>query len=448
MSGSSNRKEISKEFSGKKGKVKLVILAPGHFHANLIQKSNLDMVNDSVFVYAPKGSELDQYLSGVESYNNREDDPTNWKLSTYAGTGFLEKMVNERKGNVVILAGNNCDKTEYIFKSIKAKINVLSDKPLAINEEDFELLEKAYSLAEENNVKLYDIMTERYDILNVVEKMLMNDSTLFGRLEKGTVEAPSIFMESVHHFYKEVSGKPLVRPAWYYDVEQQGEGIADVTTHLIDLIHWKCFPDQSIQYKKDVKVVSASHWATGISLDKFKKSTGLNYYPQYLNQHVKDSVLYVMANGTIHYQVKDVNVGIRVMWKYEAPEEGSDTHSSVFRGTKATLKTIQDKSQDFIKQLYIEKTQNIVGEVFKTNLETSVKKIRKQFPFVTYTRVDEKTYRIEIPQDSREGHEAHFKYVAEKFFGYLAHRNMPDWETANTLSKYYITTTAVTMANR
>ncbi|MFQ8805711.1 MAG: putative oxidoreductase C-terminal domain-containing protein [Alistipes indistinctus] len=34
----------------------------------------------------------------------------------------------------------------------------------------------------------------------------------------------------------------MTRPAWYYDVTQQGEGIADVTTHLIDLAAWKCFP--------------------------------------------------------------------------------------------------------------------------------------------------------------------------------------------------------------
>lgn len=40
-------------------------------------------------------------------------------------------------------------------------------------------------------------------------------------------------MTSIHSFYKEVAGKPLTRPAWYYDVTQQGEGIADVTTHLI-----------------------------------------------------------------------------------------------------------------------------------------------------------------------------------------------------------------------
>ncbi|MCB6666162.1 putative oxidoreductase C-terminal domain-containing protein, partial [Phocaeicola dorei] len=77
---------------------------------------------------------------------------------------------------------------------------------------------------------------------------------------------PSVIMESVHHFFKTVSGKPLIRPAWYYDVEQQGEGIADVTTHLIDLINWQCFPDKTIHYQSDVTVNAAKHWATPITL--------------------------------------------------------------------------------------------------------------------------------------------------------------------------------------
>ena len=84
-------------------------------------------------------------------------------------------------------------------------------------------------------------MTERYDILNIIEKRTITKKELFGELQQGSPESPSITMESVHHFFKNVSGKPLIRPAWYYDTAQQGEGIADVTTHLIDLVQWQCF---------------------------------------------------------------------------------------------------------------------------------------------------------------------------------------------------------------
>lgn len=62
---------------------------------------------------------------------------------------------------------------------------MLSDKPLAINKKDFDLLIQAYQLAKERKLLLYDLMTERYDILNIIEKALLNNPDLFGELQKG-----------------------------------------------------------------------------------------------------------------------------------------------------------------------------------------------------------------------------------------------------------------------
>ena len=42
----------------------------------------------------------------------------------------------------MIQAGNNGKKTEYIKKTLEAGINVLSDKPMAINSQSFKLLEE------------------------------------------------------------------------------------------------------------------------------------------------------------------------------------------------------------------------------------------------------------------------------------------------------------------
>ena len=52
---------------------------------------------------------------------------------------------------------------------------------------------------------------------------------------RARVEEPAVTKESVHHLFKYVSGKPLRRPAWFFDTAQQGEGIVDITTHLVDL---------------------------------------------------------------------------------------------------------------------------------------------------------------------------------------------------------------------
>jgi len=439
--------QTNSQFSGKEGEVKLIILDPGHFHASLLLKDTIRQVNDSVYVYAPPGEELEQFLQTIKTYNSRKNSPTSWILNVYDEADYLEKMISNRKGNVVILAGNNKNKTEYIYRSIASKLNVLSDKPMAINQQGFELLRKAYQKADSNDVYLYDMMTERYDILNIIEKELIQNKELFGELQQGTLDDPAISMESVHHFYKEVSGVPTIRPAWYYDVEQQGEGIADVTTHLIDLVNWKCFPEEAIDYKRDINVLYATHWPTKISLDEFTKSTRQTEFPNFLRKHVKDSFLHVYANGIIHYQVKGTNVAVKVQWNFQAPDGGGDTFNSSIKGTKAVLKTCQDKQENYVKQLYIQKNDKISSKKFEKNLQKTIEKIQITYPFVTLSRpLPDGTVRIDIPLEKRAGHEEHFKHVAQQFFEYLANRNMPDWEISNTLAKYYVTTKAVEIA--
>jgi predicted dehydrogenase len=59
-----------------------------------------------------------------------------------------------------------------------------------------------------------------------------------------------------------VAGNPNIRPAWFFDVAQQGEGVADVGTHLVDLIQWMLFPEQAIDYEKDVDVRLGRRWPT------------------------------------------------------------------------------------------------------------------------------------------------------------------------------------------
>src|SRR5690606_24787688 len=214
--------------------IQLITVAPGHFHAALVQKSMYPQVDSVVHVYAPEGADLQAYLALIDQYNTRGTDPTRWDEVVYTGADFMDKMLDERKGNLVVLAGNNREKIDYITRSIDAGLNVLADKPMAINPKGFSKLVDAFAKAEEHGVLLYDIMTERYEINTMLQKELSRITDFFGGLETGTVDNPAITKESVHHFFKEVSGNPLVRPTWFYDTQQQGEGLVDVTTHLVD----------------------------------------------------------------------------------------------------------------------------------------------------------------------------------------------------------------------
>src|SRR4029077_7688475 len=116
-------------------------------------------------------------------------------------------------------------------RCVAAGLNVLADKPMAITPADFELLRKAFAEAARKKVLLYDIMTERFEITSILQRELARNRELFGRVEKGTEQEPAGVMGSVHLFFKEVAGKPLIRSGWFMDVRQEGEAIPDVGTH-------------------------------------------------------------------------------------------------------------------------------------------------------------------------------------------------------------------------
>ena len=91
-------------------------------------------------------------------------------------------MLAEKAGNVVVLSGNNRKKAEYISKSIFAGFNVLADKPMIISPEDFPALEAAFKTAGEKGVLLYDIMTERYEVTTILQKLLSQNTKYFWHL--------------------------------------------------------------------------------------------------------------------------------------------------------------------------------------------------------------------------------------------------------------------------
>jgi predicted dehydrogenase len=423
--------------------VKLITVDPGHFHAALVQKNMYPQVSPVVHVYAPEGPDVNQHLGRIDSYNNRTSDPASWDEIVYIGDNFFEKMITEKKGNVVVLSGNNRKKAEYITKSIDAGLNILADKPMIISPEDFPVLEQAISRAQEKGLLLYDIMTERFEIATILQKLLSQNEDLFGKLETGTPEDPAVTKVSVHHFSKIVSGSPLLRPAWFFDVEQQGEGIVDVTTHLVDLVQWECFPEQILN-TSDVKMVSARRWPTPISLEQFKGVTGLENFPEYLKKDLKDGKLNVFSNGEMVYQLKGIFSKVSVEWNYQAPPGGGDTHYSVMRGTQCDLVIKQGVEEKFLPTLYIENIKGIMPADFSTKLT----KFLTGLPYdsLDIELVGKNSFKILVPGRYRISHEDHFGQVTTKFLEYLKIGRLPEWETAGMITKYFTTTSALKMA--
>ncbi len=421
--------------------VQLITLDPGHFHAALIQKAMYPDIDSTVYVYAPEGPDLNMHLDRIKGYNTRAEQPTHWREEVFAGEHYFERMLQEKPGNVVVLSGNNQRKTEYIERSLADGLNVYADKPMAIDVAGFERLKKAFAVAEQKKLLLYDIMTERYEITTLLQRELSMIPEIFGTLEKGTPENPAITKESVHHFYKFVSGNVLTRPAWFLDTEQQGEGIVDVMTHLVDLVQWEAFPGQAIDYQKDIAIHSARRWATSLTHDQFKTITKLDSYPSYLIKYAgADSVLNISCNGEINYQVKGVFAKTSVIWNYAAPEGSGDTHYSIMRGTLANLVIRQGAPEHFKVTLYLEPVTK--DKNYEATLKKYFETLQAVYPGINLEKA--KTgWIVTIPEQYKEGHEAHFGKVTEKFIEYLTQGTIPAWEVPNMLAKYYTTTQAL-----
>jgi predicted dehydrogenase len=272
---------------------------------------------------------------------------------------------------------------------------------------------------------------------------------IFGTLKPGSPEDPSVTKESVHHFFKYVSGNPLKRPPWYFDVKQQGEGIVDVATHLVDLIQWECYPDQILDYQKDIQIASAKRWPTKLTKSQFQRITGQDRFPDALKPVMEnDTVINVYSNGEIIYKLKDIYAKVSVIWDYEAPAGAGDTHYSIMKGTKANLVIRQGQDQNFVPELYIEPTDTKNYKDLLRAVNENKKALIENYPGIDFKEVGNSSIQVIIPASYRVGHEAHFAQVTEKFLQYLEQGRLPDWEVPNMIAKYYTTTKALEVASK
>jgi predicted dehydrogenase len=448
VSLSCDKKEAPRtEFTGAKGEVKLMTLDPGHFHAALVQKTMYEQVAPKVHVYAPVGPDVEDHGKRIEGFNTRPEDPTNWNQKVYAGDDFLQRMVKDRPGNVVVISGNNKKKAEYIKACVGAGLNVLADKPMCIDAKGYELLQEAFTLAQEKGVLLYDIMTERSSITTILQKELVHNKEVFGELKEGAVDDPSVVKESVHHFFKYVSGNPIKRPGWYFDTTQQGEGIVDVTTHLVDLVMWETFPGEAISYE-DIEIKQANRWPTMITREQYAKVTRLEDFAPFLKDRLDNNgVLPCYANGEIIFTIKGIHAKVSVKWNFQAPEGAGDTHYSIMKGTRANVIIRQAEEEKYRPELYVQRVMGVSMDEFSSSVSKAVSELGQKYPGVAYSQRGGFCH-VTIPDEYRIGHEAHFGQVAERYLRYLVEGKLPEWEVENMKTKYNITTKALERAKR
>jgi predicted dehydrogenase len=427
-------------------KLRLIEVAPGHFHAAQLHSEMLDDFSDEVHVYAPLGPELTAHLDTIGRFNSRAADPTHWSLRVFAGPDYLDEMLREPPGNVVVLSGRNGKKIDLVLAALRAGQNVLADKPWIIEAADLPKLETALELARTHGLIAYDCMTQRFDTAYQIQRELVRDPAIFGDPATGSPDAPAVRLENLHSILKSSAGAVMRRPPWFFDIHEQGEGIADVATHLVDLVEWTLFPAQTLNYRRDARVVRALRSPTKVTAAQFEQVTGERSWPSYLASSVKGGVLEYYANGEAVVTLRGVHIGLRVGWQFQAAPGQKDTYLASYQGTRAHVELRQGAAENYVAEVSVIPAPGADRSRVQAALRARLAALAPDFPGLRVEETGQK-FHIVIPKEDRLPEDEQFPRLARQFTGYVrSPKTLPAYEESYMITKYYLTTAAVAMA--
>jgi predicted dehydrogenase len=319
----------------------LLFLDPAHFHAALTLRVPQARVADEIFVYAHESAEPRDFLTLVERFNRRSSNPTRWRPVVTTADDPLARLIEDRRGDVVILAGRNGGKARTIRRLHEAGFHVLSDKPWLVEAADLEHVRaslEGWPLAAE-------IMTGRHDVANGLVKRLVGAAAIFGTFRD---DGPAIEQESVHHLEKLVDGAPLRRPWWFFDVRVQGSGPVDIPTHVVDQAQWLVGGDAP------PVLLSARAWATPVPAEAFRRITGEGAFPPELKAFVDGDTLSYRCNAELTYRIGRVSARAATRWDLSPPPGGADTSRTLVHGTRADVRLEQSARTDHRRRVFVE----------------------------------------------------------------------------------------------
>jgi predicted dehydrogenase len=412
---------------------RLVIVDPGHFHAALVQKEMYAGLLPEVHVYAPVGLDLADYLTRIARFNTRPDNPTAWTFAIHAAPDYLDRLRGEEPGGICVLSGRNRDKIGLIEAAIGAGLHVLADKPVIIRRADLPRLERVAEAAAAKGLVLADMMGGRSEIVGALLRLLHGDPAVFGDQLPGSPDAPAVEMTSVHHLMKQVAGVPNPRPAWYFDVTEQGDALADIGTHLVDRIHHTLFSGEALDYRTDIEIGAVERWSTIVTAAQFRRVTG---------EPLAGDRLDYPCNARLGYAVRGIHVGLDLRWNWEAEPGGDDTHTAIYRGTRARLEIRHGPAERYRPQLNVVPVSNKSGADIAAALAHRIEAAQAQYPGVGVERRGG-AWRIAIPDALRLGHDRQFAALTRRFLAAVEDpASVPSPERSNLIAKSFVCTAA------
>lgn len=403
----------------------LLFLDPGHFHATLTLRELNPRVSDEVFVYASEGPEVRDFLALIERFNGRAERPTRWRPVVITDADPLSRLIAERRGDVVVLAGRNGGKARTLRRLREAGLHVLADKPWLTEPGDLDHVRA--SLA--GWPLVMEIMTGRHDVAARLFQRLVDRREVFGDFRD---DGPAIELASVHHLEKLVDGAPLRRPWWFFDVRVQGGGAVDIPTHVVDQTQWLL--EGRGNAAELPRLVSARAWPTRVSLDAFRRITGEASFPRALETFVEGEALSYGCNADLAYRIGAVTARATVSWRLSSADGGGDTHATVARGTRADVLMERGAQTGHRRKLMVEPHAD-TGLVRQAIVET-IAAAEGELPGVGVGPEIDRRYEVTIPDALDTGHESHFPRVLDEFLRTIDERRWPATLAERTLAKY------------
>jgi predicted dehydrogenase len=412
----------------------LMFLEPGHFHAALTLRERHPLVADEVVVYvrdgpedAGGGREVVEFLDLLEAFNRRPQRPTRWRAVVRAGPEPLTRLLEERRGDVVVLAGRNDRKMALVRRLHDGGLHVLADKPWITSATA--LLDVRHVLG--GGARVMEMMTGRHAATSSVAERLVREPEIFGGFDTGGDEPP-IRLASVHHLEKAVNGAPLRRPPWFFDVRVQGDGLADIPTHLVDQAQ-RFVGAHGATTDGEAELLTARRWSTPVPRALFARVTGLADFPPDLRADVDGDVLAYAGNAELSFRLRGVDVHVTTRWDLTEPAGGGDAHSATVAGTGACLRVEQGMQTGFRRRLFVEPRGN--RSRLGAALQRAMAAWQSDYPALAAVATPE-GFEIEIPAGPGTGHEGQFPLVLDEFLRTIDRGRWPDERAADTLAKY------------
>ena len=405
-----------------------VFYEPGHFHAALTLRAPNPQLAPDIHVYATPGPERDAFLTLVEQFNTRANHPTHWRLHVHDGAHLLQRVVEERQGDFVVVAGRNDTKLATIASLTQAGLPVLADKPWLTDSRQLPSLAQVTT----GPCMAMDLMTGPYSLRAQVMAQVVHTPELFGTFMTHESSAPAIELASVHHLYKQVNGRPLQRPGWYYDTTVQGDGVVDVQAHMVAQVQAWVLGEAGGAVEQDLTLDSACCWPTPVPLDLFRASTGLGTYPEALQPAVRDGVLQYACNSEIRYRVRGIQVCQRAEWRQREPAGTGDLHRQTLRGNRCEVRLRQDEVTGYHPTLSL---HPMAGVALEPLLDRVLPQWQARFPGLAWTPVEGGVC-LQLPAALDHGHESHFALVLNAFLDHLERGVWPEALRARLRLRY------------